>query len=409
MGCVCLCGGERAAPRTRIEGARGRDDGVKGHVTGALGGLVIHDMPHLSLLLLSALLAAVRTADPLATVATPASLAAAAAGHSRLLRNGYLRLPGVLAPAAARAWAAVALEAVASRASSCAARGASPQAPCEPTPPPGERASFLRARALAPLRPLTHASHEASLAHLVAAAMNVSGLRLYSASVFLKRPGDGLSLWHQDAAAMPLRTDKIATLWVALDDVPAEAGPLRFVRGSHLPGVPLPSLRDLPPRERTVAARLPAAAREVERDTGLAATAARAMAAGDATLHLGWTLHGAAENAAGVDRVGLALTFFEDGARVDPHLLEQVPPGGAGAASPAAAAAPPSKGVRFRAQDGGELVVHLLADDRDTWEPWLHARPPLLVPGAPVRDAALTPLLFNASRLRRRQRRREEL
>jgi ectoine hydroxylase-related dioxygenase (phytanoyl-CoA dioxygenase family) len=236
------------------------------------------------------------------------------------------------------------------------------------------------------LKNITHASHASSLAHLVARAMNVSGLRLYSASVFLKRPGDGLSLWHQDAAAMPLRTDKIATLWVALEDVPVAAGPLRFLKGSHLPGVKPPSLRDLPPRERTAAARLAASAPEVERATGLRATAPRAMTAGDATLHLGWTLHGAEENAAATDRVALAITFFEDGARVEPALLERVPPGGAEAA--------PSKGVRFRGEDGGELIVHLLDDDRVTWEPWLHARPPLLVPGVPVRHPKLTPLLF---------------
>ena len=217
--------------------------------------------------------------------------------------------------------------------------------------------------------------------------MNVSALRLYAASVFLKRPGDGLSLWHQDAAAMPLRSDKIATLWVALQDVPAAAGPLQFVRGSHLPGVAVPSLRDLPPRERTLAARLPGSTAEVERDTGLKATAARGMAAGDATIHLGWTLHGAAENAATTDRVALAVTFFEDGARVDPNLLEHVPAGGREAGA--------SKGVRFRGEDGGELIVHILADDRDTWEPWLHARPPLLIPGAPARHPELLPLLFS--------------
>ena len=342
----------------------------------------------LTLLLFFALCAPARTAAPLRTAVDPATLALAAGGHEKLLRNGFLRLPGVLPPEAARAWSAVATGAVASRAATCAARGASPAAPCEPSPPPGERASFARARALAPLAPLTHAAHALSLAHLVAAAMNVSALRLYSASVFLKRPGDGVSLWHQDAAAMPLRTDKIATLWLALDDVPAEAGPLQFVRGSHLPGVRLPSLRDVPPRERAGAARLTASAGEVERDTGLRATPARAMAAGDATLHLGWTLHGAAGNAAGRDRVGLAITFFEDGARVDPNLLERVAPG---------EVAPPSQGVRFRGEDGGELIVHLLADDRDTWEPWLHARPPLLMPGAPARHAELTPLLFRAN------------
>ena len=360
--------------------------------------MVIH--VQLLSLLFTLLLAPASPAAPLSTTVAPSAFAAAAAGHNKLLRAGYLRLSSVLSPADARSWAAVASSAVASRMSNCASRGASPAQPCEPTPPPGERASFVRARALAPLLPLTHASHAASLAAVAAAAMNVTALRLYSASVFLKRPGDGLSLWHQDAAAMPLRSDKVATLWMALEDVPAAAGPLQFLRKSHLPGVKLPSLRDLSPRERVMAARLPASTAEVERDTGLRATTAQAMAAGDATLHLGWTLHGAAENAAAVDRVALAITFFEDGARVDPGLLEHVPAGGRQVAG---------KGVRFIGEDGGELVVNLLADDRGTWEPWLHARPPLLVPGAPARHPQLTPLVFNRSAFARGAQPRNEL
>jgi hypothetical protein len=37
-----------------------------------------------------------------------------------------------------------------------------------------------------------------ALGELAAAAMNVSGARLYMTSLFSKQPGDGASQWHKD-------------------------------------------------------------------------------------------------------------------------------------------------------------------------------------------------------------------
>ena len=70
-----------------------------------------------------------------------------------------------------------------------------------------------------------------TLAGKAATAMGMERLRLYHASAFIKRPGDGPSIWHQDAAPTPLDTDIMATLWVALADVEPECGLLRFVSG----------------------------------------------------------------------------------------------------------------------------------------------------------------------------------
>jgi phosphate transport system ATP-binding protein len=53
-------------------------------------------------------------------------------------------------------------------------------------------------------------------------------------------------------------------------------------------------------------------------------------------------------------------------------------------------------GISVGQSERDDLVVHVLADDVDTWQPWLARRPPALVPGAPLRDEALAPLVYDA-------------
>ena len=125
------------------------------------------------------------------------------------------------------------------------------------------------------------------------------------------------------------------------------------------------------------------------------------MRAGDATLHLGWTLHGAQGNACAQDRPAIAITYFADGARVHRSVLRMARSDGrrpqAGADAGAAGAPEPGdeRAIRLSTADGGsELLVRLLTDDAGTWMRWLRASPPVLIPGMPVKDAALAPLLF---------------
>lgn len=317
--------------------------------------------------------------------------------HAQLIRDGYVRVPSVLARGEALALGARVATAAAAEAAQCALCSAAEagdvtSSSCFGCAAAPGASSFARAWRLAELDPvLASLVTSARLASYAALAMDVPAVRLYQATAFLKHPGDAPSAWHQDAAACPLHTDKLVTLWVALDDVPVAAGPLRFVRGSHLPDVAgPPSLRGLSPL-----ARLGAMARWTDADmramTGLTITAPRAMSAGDATLHLGWTLHGAPPNTSNATRPALAVTYFADGARVHPDLLELE---GEGAAPPTAAGA--LRGMRLDAEGGGQaLYVRLLSDDARTWLPWLRARPPVLIPGAPVRHPTLTPLVFS--------------
>jgi len=134
------------------------------------------------------------------------------------------------------------------------------------------------------------------------------------------------------------------------------------------------------------------------------------MAAGDATLHLGWTLHAAAPNTSPEPRVALALQYFVDGARIHEDLLELE--GGEGGLGGRAAGrhgkaaigvrgeeglSPPApRGVRYDAAGGApSLFVRLLSDDAITWTAWLRARPPVLVPGAVMQHEELTPVVWD--------------
>ena len=123
------------------------------------------------------------------------------------------------------------------------------------------------------------------------------------------------------------------------------------------------------------------------------------MAAGDATLHLGWTLHAAAPNTAREPRIALAVQYFAEGARVHRELLElEEGGGGRDGGGGGGERSDVRRGIRFEASEGGPaLLVRLLADDAATWTAWLRARPPQLVPGQLVNDDALTPLVHDAA------------
>lgn len=56
----------------------------------------------------------------------------------------------------------------------------------------------------------------------------------WGAHFFCKMPHDGKQVaWHQDSSYWPLSPSKAVTVWLAIDDVDAENGPMRFIAGSH--------------------------------------------------------------------------------------------------------------------------------------------------------------------------------
>ena len=144
-------------------------------------------------------------------------------------------------------------------------------------------------------------------AGIAADLMGVAGVRIYHDQALLKEPGGGLTPWHQDQHYWPLETDNTVTMWMPLVDVSAEMGTMHFASGSHQGGY----LGDRPISDQSE--------REFEQvvqSRGYRIAPGRAMRAGDATFHYGWTLHGAPGNSTDRMREVMTVIWFEDGARV---------------------------------------------------------------------------------------------
>lgn len=71
------------------------------------------------------------------------------------------------------------------------------------------------------------------LAEIAARLMQVEGVRLYHDQALFKEAGGGITPWHADQHYWPLETDKAITVWIPLQNVPLEMGPLEFSAGSH--------------------------------------------------------------------------------------------------------------------------------------------------------------------------------
>ena len=146
-------------------------------------------------------------------------------------------------------------------------------------------------------------------ARVAAELMGVEAVRLYHDQALFKEPGGGPTPWHQDQFYWPLATDQTITLWMPLVDVPPEVGTMRFASRSHRLGH-LGDYRIGDESQAVLARRIA--------ELGLAVESHGAAAAGDATFHAGWTVHGAGPNPTPTMRSVMTVIYFADGARVTP-------------------------------------------------------------------------------------------
>jgi ectoine hydroxylase-related dioxygenase (phytanoyl-CoA dioxygenase family) len=71
------------------------------------------------------------------------------------------------------------------------------------------------------------------LARVAARLLGVDGVRLYHDQALCKEPGGGITPWHADQYYWPFATDRCVTVWIPLQDTPAELGPLAFAETSQ--------------------------------------------------------------------------------------------------------------------------------------------------------------------------------
>jgi non-heme Fe2+,alpha-ketoglutarate-dependent halogenase len=120
---------------------------------------------------------------------------------------------------------------------------------------------------------------------------------------FAKMPGDGKQVsWHQDASYWPLTPSKVVTVWLAIDDVDDDNGPMMFIPGSHVHGqIPFDKSTDEDHNVLNQSVRDP----EAWGDAPVAVT----MKAGQVSLHTDLLLHGSGYNGSDRRRCGLTLRY----------------------------------------------------------------------------------------------------
>ena len=120
---------------------------------------------------------------------------------------------------------------------------------------------------------------------------------------FSKQPGDGKQVsWHQDASYWPLTPSKVVTVWLAIDDVDEEMGPMRVIPASHLHGQI--AFEPSSPEENNVLGQTVTNAQDFGKPVSFV------MKAGQASIHTDLLLHGSEPNHSPRRRCGLTLRYM---------------------------------------------------------------------------------------------------
>lgn len=137
--------------------------------------------------------------------------------------------------------------------------------------------------------------------------LGAPAVRLYHEQALFKPPGGIDSHWHQDQFYFPFDDTFTLGMWMPLVDCSPDMGPLRFIAGSHRYG----NLEGMSISEESKHFFDDFAARE-----GLPVVQVPGLRAGDCSLHLGWTVHGAPANRSDKMREAMTANYFPDGARI---------------------------------------------------------------------------------------------
>jgi ectoine hydroxylase-related dioxygenase (phytanoyl-CoA dioxygenase family) len=156
---------------------------------------------------------------------------------------------------------------------------------------------------------------EKRFAQLAADLLGVEKVRLYHDQALFKEPGGGHTPWHQDKYYWPLDTDKMITMWMPLIDIDAEMGAITFASGSHKSGA-IENIGISDESEALFDRYISENNFEIAKPS--------TMKAGDATFHLGWTIHSAGSNRSDKMREVMTIIYFADGAKITtPNSVHQ--------------------------------------------------------------------------------------
>lgn len=142
---------------------------------------------------------------------------------------------------------------------------------------------------------------------LVRECLECERLRLSHDQCLYKLPQTGATPIHADQYHWPIESEKILTVWIPLHAVPVEMGALAFFRGSHL----------LDDAARQLLSRSEEAAERHFRSSDCPFPRDEfSFAAGDVSVHSGWTFHEAPMNNTVHPRKILTGIYMADGVRI---------------------------------------------------------------------------------------------
>jgi len=144
-------------------------------------------------------------------------------------------------------------------------------------------------------------------AQIAAELLGARKVRLYHDQALFKEPKGGNTPWHQDQFYWNLDTDKTITMWMPLVDVSEEMGLMAFAAGSHkeklIENVSISDESEEIYRKFIERKKFPV-------------NKTKFMKAGDATFHVGWTIHNAGGNESEIVREVMTIIYFANGARI---------------------------------------------------------------------------------------------
>ncbi|MBX9859115.1 MAG: phytanoyl-CoA dioxygenase family protein [Sphingomonas sp.] len=144
------------------------------------------------------------------------------------------------------------------------------------------------------------------LAAIAAALLGVDGVRLYHDQSLYKEPSGGFTPAHADQYYWPLASDRTITVWIPLQPVPLEMGPLAFYKGSQNAAFG----RDLPisdESEAKITAAMEAQGFPIDEQP---------YALGDVSFHAGWTFHRAGANQSRQPRSVMTMIYMDSAMRL---------------------------------------------------------------------------------------------
>jgi ectoine hydroxylase-related dioxygenase (phytanoyl-CoA dioxygenase family) len=131
--------------------------------------------------------------------------------------------------------------------------------------------------------------------------MQVDGVRLYHDQALFKEAGGGITPWHADQYYWPLSSDKTITVWIPLQAIPLEMGPLEFSAGSH---------KILSGRELSISDESEVIIKEKLRVNDFE-HCIEPFDIGEVSFHSGWVFHRAGANTTNKNREVITVIYMD--------------------------------------------------------------------------------------------------